>query len=193
MYRNKFKLFSISLIAVWLVLFIKNVDVPLYFGVDYEFVGWKRLLNYKNIMAILCLVMFITSLYNLYQMFHRFKGSPDGLTTTITNIRDRSYDYVNTLAIIVTFFGVILVPVNSFRDIIVFALLLIVLCVCFLKTNLYYSNPIFAALGYYLYVVDLNSSKFPSESIAICKGMLQKQDCVKYYHISDNVYYLVKV
>lgn len=191
MFRYKFKLFTISLIAVWLVLFVKNVDIPLYFGCDYVFVGWKRIVTYGNVIALFSLGMFIAALLFLHQLFHRFKGSPDGLSITITEVKDRSFDYVNTLATIVTLFSVIIVPVNSFRDFIVFSLLIVVICVCYLKTNLYYSNPIFAALGYRIYTVDSNSKKLPNGSIAIYKGQLQKTD-VKSYHISDNVYYLEK-
>lgn len=190
MFRYKFKLFTISLIAVWLVLFVKNVDIPFYFGHDYVLVGWKRVLTYGNIIALLSLGMFISALLFLHQLLHRFKGAPDGLTITITELKDRSIDYVNTLATIVTLFSVIIVPVNSFRDFIVFSLLIVVICICYLKTNLYYSNPIFASLGYRIYTVSSNSNRLPNDSIAIYKGSLQIQSNVRSYHISDNVYYL---
>ena len=191
MFRYKFKLFSISLFAVWLVLFVKNVDVPLCFGRDCAFVGWHRLITYRNIVAFASLIMMIVSLLSLHQLFHRLKGSPDGLTTIVTNISDRGFDYINTLATLVTLFSVILVPVNSLRDFIVFVLLIVVICICFLKTNLYYSNPLFAALGYRIYTVDSDSDKLPNGSVVIFRGLLKDSARVKFYGISDNVYYLI--
>ena len=62
MFRNKLKLFAISLTAVWIVLFIKNVDIPVYFGGDSQFVGWARLLTYRNLIALFSVVMMAVSI-----------------------------------------------------------------------------------------------------------------------------------
>ena len=191
MYRYKFKLFSISLLAIWLVLFIKNVDIPIYWGVHSQFVGWVLLLTYRNVIAFLSLIMFFIAIYNLIQLKHRLKGSPGCLTMTLVKIHYRSYDYVNTLATIVTLFSVILIPIESLRDFIVFLLMMSIICICFLKTNLYYSNPIFAALGYRLYKVEVNNNKFPKEFIGIYYGNLSIDKKVFSYHVSDDVYYLI--
>lgn len=190
MFNYKFKLFSISLIAVWLVLFIKNVDVPFYFGTDSQFVGWKRLLTFGNVIAVMSLVMTIVAIVSFIQLRHRLQGSPDGLTTTITEVHDKSYEYINTLVSIVTLFSVILVPVVSTRDFIVFIIMMLVISICFLKTNLYYSNPIFAALGYRLYTVKSNSPKLPENSVVIYHGVLSNGVPVNSYHVSDDVYFL---
>ena len=48
MFASKFKLFSISLIAVWVVLFVKNVNIPVYFGADAQFVSFRTLPNIKD-------------------------------------------------------------------------------------------------------------------------------------------------
>ena len=116
MYNYKFKLFTISLIAVSLVQFVKNVDIPMFFGYDWEFVGWSRLLTYGNAIALLSFVMFVAALYYIRQLSHWLKCLPDGLTTTIKEVQDRSLDYINTLTIIVTLFSVIIVPIVSLRD-----------------------------------------------------------------------------
>lgn len=57
MFSYKFRLFSISLCAVWLVLLVKNVDIPIYFGKDFQFVGFERLLTLGNFIAFLSFIM----------------------------------------------------------------------------------------------------------------------------------------
>ena len=191
MFRNKLKLFAISLTAVWIVLFIKNVDIPVYFGGDSQFVGWARLLTYRNLIALFSVVMMAVSIHSIIQLRHRLKGSPSGLTVTLTVVKDKNYDYVNTLATIVTLFSVIFISVDGLRDLMVFLVLMAVVGICFLKTNLYYSNPMFAALGYKLYTVNSNCEKLKDDAIAIYHGNLSTDNKVRFYHISDNVYYLI--
>lgn len=190
MFANKFKLFSISLIAMWVVLLVKNVDIPVYFGTDAQFVGFGRLLTYGNVIALISFVMLAIALYSIHQLNHRLKGSPDSLTITLTTVKDRSVEYVNVLATVVTLISVILVPTESLRDFIVFILLMTVIGICFVRTNLYYSNPLFAALGYHIYTVGSNSSKLLVGSVAISRKKLMVGDKVRSYHISDNVYNL---
>jgi len=190
MFANKFKLFSISLIAMWVVLLVKNVDIPVYFGTDAQFVGFGRLLTYGNVIALISFVMLAIALYSIHQLNHRLKGSPDSLTITLTAVKDRSVEYVNVLATVVTLISVILVPTESLRDFIVFILLMTVIGICFVRTNLYYSNPLFAALGYHIYTVGSNSSKLLVGSVAISRKKLMVGDKVRSYHISDNVYNL---
>lgn len=189
LFTNQIALLSISLLPVWIVLFVKNIDIPIHFGHDWQFVGWGRLLSYKNFVAVVSSIMTIIGVLSLHQLRHRTKGSPDGLTTTVTSVSDRSLDYVNTLATIVTLIGVVLVPVETLRSFLIFAILMTFIIVCYLKTNLYYSNPIFAALGFRLYTI--NGNGMPNESIVIYRGVLNKNMSVTYYHISDKVYYLI--
>ena len=191
MFNNKFKLFSISLLAVWFVLFVRNVDIPVYWGHDYSFVGWERVLTLGNLIAFLSLIMIVVAVLSLVQLRHRLKGSPDSLPVSLSEVHDKNYDYINTLATLVTLFSIILVPVESFRDFIIFVVLMTVICVCFLKTNLYYSNPIFAALGYRLYSVKATTNlELPENTIAIYHGKLEPGQMIQYYHVADNVYYL---
>lgn len=189
LFTNKLGLLAISLLPVWLVLFVKDVDIPIYLGQDWQFVGWGRLLNFRNIVAATSFVMTLNGIASLLQLLHRTEGTPDGLTTAISIVGNRNYDYVNTLATIVTLLGVILVPVDTLRGFLVFAILMILIIVCYTKTNLYYCNPIFAALGFRLYTV--NGKGLQEESIAIYRGALQNNRGVRFYHISDNVYFLI--
>lgn len=190
LFNYKFRLFSISLSAIWLMLFIKNVNIPLYFGRNPQFVGWDKILTFGNIVAFISLFMMVVAFSSIIRLRHRLKGSPDGLTITLTEVKDKNYAYINTLATIVTLFSVIFVPVETWREFIVFIVMMFVIIISFLKTNLYYCNPIFAALGYRLYMVSSNSTKLPVDSVAIYYGKLSVNAKVVPYHVSDNVYFL---
>ena len=192
MFQYKFKLFSISLVFAWIILFVKNVDIPVYLGPDPVFVGWKRLMSYGNLIALVSAVMFVVAMLSLYQFNHRLKGSPSTLKTKISSVRDRSFDYVNALATVTTLVSIILVPTNTLREFLIFMLLMATITVCYLKTNLYYSNPIFAALGYCLYSIKVESTAIPDDSIVIVHNQIQSGDYIRCFHISDNVYFLVK-
>lgn len=192
MFQYKFKLFSISLVFVWIILFVKNIDIPVYLGPDPVFVGWKRLLSYGNLIALVSFIMFIVALLAWHQLNHRLKGSPSTLKTRISSVHDRSFDFVNTLATVTTLVSIILVPTDTLREFLIFMLLMAAITVCYLKTNLYYSNPIFAALGYRLYTIKVESIAIPDDSIVIVRNQIRLGDYIRCFHISDNVYFLVK-
>lgn len=188
LYATKFGMFAISLFPMWLVLFIKDIDIPVYFGHDWQFVGWNRLLTYGNSIATGSAVMMIVAISAFGRLRHRTKGSPKGLPTTIAKADDRSVDYVNTLATIITLLGVVLVPIQTFREFLLFVVLMALIVVCYVKTSLYYSNPILAFLGFRLYTVRTNCIK--DDFIGLFRGELKVGNTVIYYHVSDNVYYL---
>lgn len=173
-------------------MLVKNIDIPIYFGADAQFVGFRRLITYGNIIAVASAVLLVIALLSLHQLNHRLQGSPDSLMNTLTEVYDRSVEYVNVLATVVTLISVILVPTESLRDFIVFLLLMSVISICFMRTNLYYSNPLFAVLGYHIYTVGSESSQLPNGSIAISRKRLAVGDKVVSYHISDNVFSLDK-
>lgn len=189
-FNYKFKLFSISLSAVWLVLFVKNVDIPVYCGKDAVFVGWNRILSYSNIVAALSFIMIVIAVYSLLQLSHRFKGSPTFLPVEVMEVQDKNSEYINTLASMVTLFSVIFVPCSTIRDFVVVIIMMTVIVLCFLKTNLYYSNPVCAAFGFRLYTASSTCNSIPSNSIVVYHGILKDGDMVHPYHVSDNVYYL---
>lgn len=188
----KFKLFSISLIAIWIVLFVKNIDIPIYIGPDPVFVGWNRIISYRNFIAIGSGVMFIVASLSIVDLKYNLKGSPDGLAIKIETFENKNCDYINTLATIITFASMIIVQTETFRDFLISLFLIALIIICYWKTNLYYSNPIFAILGYNLYILKSEKTEIPNNSIVIIDNQLKKDDYVSYYHISDNVYFLVK-
>lgn len=162
----------------------------MYCGKDAVFVGWNRILTYSNIVAVLSLIMIVIAVYSLIQLSHRLKGSPTFLPVEVTGVQDKNSEYINTLASVVTLLSVIFVPCGTLRDFVVVVIMMAVIVICFLKTNLYYSNPVFAAFGFRLYTAGSTCNSIPSNSIVVYHGILKDGDMVHPYYVSDNVYFL---
>lgn len=177
--------------AVWVVLLIKNVDIPCYFGSDWQFVGWMELVSFKNAVALFSGAMIFYALLSLVQLQHRSKGTPDSLKFRVSVVTCKNHVFIETLASIITVFSVIFMQIGSLRDFAVFVIVLAVISACFMMTNLYYSNPLLAILGYNLYTFKAVGTDIPDDSIAIFHGKLEDGMHVYRYHIADNVYYLI--
>ena len=181
--RMKIELCFISLSVLFLLLVIKTVDIPIYWGPDMAFVGWKYLLI-NNIFTILFLILFIVSLV----MKARFGKSLQGATcisSKIHNVKNLNYNYL-------MFFTTYIIPLICFdvqetRDCVLLLVLLIILCTLFLKTNVYYQNPILALMGLNLYEVDMT---YKSESICnvivIADGKLKENMEISKHNIDGN-------
>lgn len=54
---SKIKIAAISFIAMWLLLFEKTINLPIYFGRDYELVDIGVIFSCRNIVAYFSFVM----------------------------------------------------------------------------------------------------------------------------------------
>ena len=118
----------------------------------------------------------------------RFGKSLQGATcisSKIHNVKNLNYNYL-------MFFTTYIIPLICFdvqetRDCVLLLVLLIVLCTLFLKTNVYYQNPILAFMGLNLYEVDMT---YKSESICnvivIADGKLKEDVEISKHNIDGN-------
>ena len=182
-FKMKIELCFISLSVLFLLLVIKTIDIPIYLGADMAFVGWKYLLV-NNIFTILFLILFIASLI----MKARFGKSLQGdtcISSKICNVTNLNYNYL-------MFFTTYIIPLICFdvqetRDCVLLLVLLIILCALFLKTNVYYQNPILALMGLNLYEVDMTyKGKNFYKVIVIADGKLQEDMEINKHDIDGN-------
>lgn len=182
-FKMKIELCFISLSVLFLLLVIKTIDIPIYLGPDMAFVGWKYLLV-NNIFTILFLILFIASLI----MKARFGNSLQGdtcISSKICNVTNLNYNYL-------MFFTTYIIPLICFdvqetRDCVLLLVLLIILCALFLKTNVYYQNPILALMGLNLYEVDMTyKGKNFYKVIVIADGKLQEDMEISKHDIDGN-------
>lgn len=187
---NKSKMTCISMTAMWLVLFIKTIDIPIYWGWDFEIVPIKDLISITNFVSLLSLFLFIASLFWIHQLKHRMKGSPSSLSVRVSSVEYINNDYVNSLSTVITIFSVLIINYDSLRDLMILAVILLVIFLCYSKTNLYYTNAIFALLHYKIAIVKTdNNEALPDGSIVLTKKDIKSGDYIKPHHISENVYF----
>ena len=184
---GRIKLFVISMLPMWLLLFIKTVSIPYYFCHDWCFAEWNLIITIPNTIAFICFVLVALSLWYLYHLAHRLNGSPSALPVTIEHKDSINIDYINTLSTLVTLFSVLLINYETIRDVILLVVFVIIIMVCYTKTNLYYCNPVFAVCGFRIVSVNTNgNAKVPNGSIVLYRGGIG--DRISVHHLADNVF-----
>lgn len=189
---SKFSIYSISFIAMWILLFIKAIDLPIYFGNDYVLVDLCIIFSVKNCIAYFGFIMTCLALYNISNIFDRtISGSPSCNSLVIGKFSDVSIDYLNSFTTLITMLSVLLLDYNNLRDLFILIVVLIMLYICYITTNQYYSSPIFALLNYKIAKKDNDNNHivFPKGSIILYKGILEEKSEIEIYHISGNVFF----
>lgn len=79
----KYKLYCISFTAMWLLLFIKTIKLPMYFGHDWCFADLDVIFSIANIVAYASMILLILSIYYIYQLYHMKLGAPCSLPIQI--------------------------------------------------------------------------------------------------------------
>ena len=181
------KTFCQNNVAIVVFGFYKTVSIPCYFGLNWRFVGWDMLITVPNSIAFVCFVLVALSLLYLHHLMYRLKGSPSALPVTIMHKNAINLDYINTLSTIVTLFSVLLIDYKTIRDVILLVVFMVIIMMCYTKTNLYYCNPVFAALGFRIVSVNTNcNTKVPDGSVVLYRGELGIR--ISVHHLADNVY-----
>lgn len=184
------KLYIMSLWILFALVLVAALNIPISFDNNAVFIGWKALLTVNNIIAFMCVILIFAGLLFYYQFNHRLKGAPDGLPILITKIENINYEYVS---LFMTLLSVIAFDFNTIRGALLFCLVLLILGAIFIKTELFYSNPSFALLGFYIYKVETQHPNIiPNGSILIARGKIQNEDKVDYIKISETVFYCQK-
>ena len=180
--RIKIEVYVMSLSILFILLIIKSIDIPIYFGEDWIFVGWKYLLmhNIPTIISLICLVWAVICR-------KRFINSLDGcqdIPSRIEKIRNGNYEYITFLTTYII--PLICFDLNNYRDCILLVVLLILLGALFVKTNLCYQNPSLALLGFNLYIADIGyKGSIISDVTILSKRRLKKGDSFYKHNIDD--------
>lgn len=149
---NRTNLCMMSMELIFLLVFVKAIDVPVYFGSDWEFVGWNNVLKLlyipRNIIAVLCLIGIAWS-ESAYQIFrYQLKGSPTTISVTLNNVENKDVEYMSLLFTILT---IICFDFGSIRDIIIFVIVFILYWIISIHTELYATNPLLRVRKMHLY------------------------------------------
>lgn len=183
---NKFRLWAIATLPMWLLLLIQSWSVLCDCSLWREFDWILLLFSPANIVTLLTGCMLTIGLCSIHYIYCRLKGSPDTLPVMITDWKDLQQDYVSSLTTMISSFSVLLMDYDSYRDLLILFVLVATLYICYTQTNLYYANPIMALLGYKIAKVENNTPELPSGSILLYRGDLEHP--ISFHKVADNVY-----
>lgn len=189
-YRYKAEMYITSLWLLFLLLIIVTMDIPLYFGEDSHFVGFKELLS-RNVIPIISLIFLLLGLFYVFRFQYILKGSNNSYFK-IRKIKNKNYEHL-------TFLTTYIIPLICFnlgeiKYVVVLFFLLIIIGIIYVKTDMFYANPTLALLGYQLYEVDAElRSGVKEQIIVIAREKLNEQSNIVYKKLDENIYFVRRV
>lgn len=184
--RRKVDLYILSLGLLFIFIAIITIKVPdRPFAIN-KFAEWKVLLL-ANYIPVLSTILLVYSFY-AYKKFDFDLQGATNIPFEIKKVESINYEHL-------TFLATYVVPLIGFdfdkvQQVIVLALLLVVLCAIYIKTDLFYANPSLALLGFHIYRADGHFKDGDREGvILVCRGRLIKGQRVSYIKLDDRIYY----
>ena len=179
--RLKIQLYIVSLWLLFILLFINKVQIPYCFDENCHFIGFAKLLI-TNVVPLIFLLFAIFGLIfyvNFKYVIRRNRSLPD----KVIRIENLNWEHL-------TFLVTYVIPFLSFnlnedRNGLVFFLVLIIIGIIYIKTNMFYTNPTLALLGYHIYKLSTTNKE---SIIIISKDVIQENDSIQYQLLSDNIY-----
>ncbi len=172
------------------MIIILTAKFPIYFGDDYEFVGTKKLLL-DNIIPLFCFFALIIGFVSYQDFKYQAKGTPE-LSFVIKEIENIDYEHL-------TFLTTYIIPLVCFqfdnlRYVFVFAIILFVIAIIYIRTDLFYANPTLAILKFRIYKLngEFRNGENRKSIVIITKDVLKVNDRVKYFKLDNRIYYASK-
>lgn len=183
----KFMLYLLSLWLLFFMLIVLKADFSNLVLRENE-IHFEVILA-DNLVPFICLILMIIGFAG-YAVFRDKLRSAKELPVVLVECKSINYENLSFLATYVI--PLICFPMSTGREIFVlFAVIIIIGCI-FVKTNLFYSNPTLALMGFGIYSVTSKDDIF-KDDLVIAIGRLKRGDSIKYINLGDNVYFAKKV
>ncbi len=182
---QKFELYIISIFLLFLLLFINKV--PCCFGGACGFIGFKLLFT-EHIVVVLSVFFMALAVIFYLRFNHQIIEGATNLPVQVTKIENCNYETI-------TFLATYIIPLVSFdldfnldenRNLLMFFCVLFLIGWIYLKTNIFYTNPTLAILGFQVYKINTLKQE---GIIVIVRGKVKTDNWLYCKHISDNIYY----
>lgn len=185
--RRKIDLYILSLGLLFVFILIMTIEFP--DGViDLKHASsWLRFFG-CNIFPTVIFVGFCYAIFAYLRFDFDLKGATD-IPFEVTKVEGINYEHL-------TFLATYVIPLISFqfsstRQLVVFVLLLLVMCVIYIKTDLFYANPSLALLGFQIYRANGSFKTGVRENIIlISKCKLVENQKLSYIKLDDRIYYV---
>lgn len=179
--KLKIQLYILSLWLLFILLFINKVEIPYCFGENCHFIGFFELFKI-NIIPTISLLLVVFGLIFYFRFKYIISGNHK-LPERIITIENVNFEHL-------TFLATYLLPFLTFnltedRNALIFFLILIIIGMIYVKTNMFYTNPTLALLGYHIYKVSTSNR---TNIIIITKDKLESNEWVAVRLLSDNIF-----
>ena len=185
---RKVGLYILSLWLLFLFITVLTIDIPIYFGVDTEFIGIFPLLS-QNIVAFTSIVLLFVGI-GVFRYFRFILKGSTHIPFEITKVESINYEHLTFLATYIV--PLICFDLESTRYLIILVLLLVSMGMIYIKTDLFYANPSLALLGFHIYKVDGNFkvNRQKQGIILLSRSRLTQNQKVKYIKLDDRIFYV---
>jgi len=163
--------YNISLAPLFLILAILKGDLSQSFQ--------------NNTFSLLCFGLFAFSFVCLVPLSDIRKNAKQ-LPITIRSSVDINYENLTFLATYII--PLVAFPLGTSKEKWVFLLVLFIIGIIFVRTNIFYSNPSLAVLGFSIYKISDTTGKH-IDSIIIIRGHIHESDMIQCLSLGGNVYY----
>ncbi len=182
----KFKVYMyfISLSLLWPLLIVK--DFKWFWDECNSFIANISTLIQMNLVSDISIILLVIGFLFSYLFLRRLKGATKN-PKTIVSIENKNFEYISFLMTYIVAFARI--NRDDYRGWIVTFLVLILIGLIFVRTSLFYSNPIFAIVGLKLYKV---STEQMDDLIFISWDKLDVKDSVGHIKLDEKIYFVRK-
>lgn len=185
---DKIELYVISLWLLFILIIIVTINIPICLKDSCSFIGAKKLIS-MNVIPIIALLFFTLGIIFLKRFKYKLSGSQQS-TITVKKIENRNYEHL-------TFLTTYIIPLIAFdltktRYAIVLLLLLIAIGMIYVKTNIFYTNPTLALLGYKIHKIEaqFRTGEIKQDIIIISRESVNLNDQLSYRKLHENIYYV---
>lgn len=185
--RRKIQLYIISIWFLFFILFCIKINFPICYGDNCKFIGFYSLVK-LNIVSIVCLLFLIVGLYYYLNFNHDIESGAPITPKQITKIENINSETLSFLASYII--PLACLDMDKSRSLLLLFFLLLLIGWIYVKTNLFYTNPTLAIMGFKVYKIDtINSSGI----IIITKQQLIINDWVLLRKVNENVFFAKKI
>ncbi len=181
---HKLEFYILSLWLLFILVIVLTVDIPICFGDNAQFIGWKNLIM-RNIMPSIS-IGFLILTYIIYRHIkYIFKGTT-ALPYTITEINDKSYNQMSFLTTYII--PLICLNLSNARYQLVVLIMVVAIGAIFLKMKLYLGNPTLLLMGFNLYEIKVKGKN--SHIVVISKQKLKVGKMIHWIRLDENTWYV---
>lgn len=183
---NRIKLYIISLWLLFFLIIFKEFKWDMWCDNEDVWTNLKILIS-NNLLSTSAFILLILGIIFLFDLRYKIKGTLD-LPKQVKEIKNLNYEHLTFLTTYIIPF--ICFDLDDIRNTFIFVFLLVVIGAIYVKTNLFYSNPTLALLGYHIYQVKTSKD---TEMILITQGKLDEGQSFSNLEVGDTVYYAKQI